>query len=90
MPRIANGGAGASPNAFQDLLNAVGWSRVELARRLDISASTVNGWCRDRTPDPAVEAWLRKLLAWQERNPRPVGWTVRSAGRRAAEKSSSP
>ena len=90
MPRIANGGAGATPNAFQSLLDAVGWSRVEVAKRLGLHASTVDGWCRDRTPDPAVEVWLRKLLAWQERNPRPVGWTARPVGRRAAEKSSSP
>ena len=90
MPRIANGDAGLPPSAFQTLLNAVGWSRVELARRLGLSASTVDGWCRDRTPDPAVEVWLRKLLAWQERNARPVGWTVRPVGRRAAEKSSNP
>ena len=88
MPRKANGGAGASPNAFQALLKAVGWSRVELAGRLGLSVSTVDGWCHDRTPDPAIEAWLRKLLAWQERNPRPVGWTVRPVGRRAAEKNS--
>ncbi len=90
MPRIANGGAGALPNAFQNLLDAVGWSRVELARRLDLKPSTIDGWCRDRTPDPAVEAWLRKLLAWQERNARPAGWTARPVGRRAAEKISSP
>ena len=90
MPRIANGDAGASPNAFQALLDAVGWTRVELARRLGLGASTVDGWCRDRTPDPVVEAWLRKLLAWQELNPRPVGWTARPRGRQPSEKGSSP
>lgn len=74
-------GAVVPPPALDLQLAAIGWTRSELARRLDVDTSTVDRWAKGRRADPRVTAWLAGLVAHLSRHPAPPGWAPRSAGR---------
>ena len=64
-----------------ELLREVGWSTMELARRLGIRETTPRSWLAGRRGvPPAVLDWLRQVADAQAAAPRlPEGWD-RSAG----------
>lgn len=48
------------------LLRRIGWSSNELARRLDVSYRSLNGWLHDTRPIPEnLAEWLREVAAAQ-------------------------
>jgi transcriptional regulator with XRE-family HTH domain len=59
-----------------DLLDDIGWSNGDLARRLDISPDTVSKWAKGRRdpPQPVMD-WLGQLATCHARaGPHPKGW----------------
>ena len=51
-----------------ELLEFIGWSQAEFARRVGVSERTVSRWCK-RNPDPVAMAYLTlvaRLLGKQE------------------------
>lgn len=55
---------------IRPLLDVLGWSAGELARRVDVRDSTVNRWLAGtREAPPAIVAWLEGLARAVERLP---------------------
>jgi DNA-binding transcriptional regulator YiaG len=59
-----------------ELLQTIGWSQRELARRLNITDSTVRSWISGRRmPPPPVVEWLQDIARRiQEAPATPPGW----------------
>jgi len=64
------------PSDIDRLLNEIGWTRAELARRLNVSEATVRGWAIGRrAPLPSVFDWLQKIAHLIRSAPAfPEGW----------------
>ena len=62
-----------TPDEMADCLDAIGWSRLGLAKRTGKQSSTVEQWYRGkvRVPDP-VARWLRRFAAFHRKNPPPA------------------
>lgn len=55
--------------ALRDLLAAIGWKQVDLARKLGIHRNTVSAWIADKPPKWAAEyVYLLAILGEIHRN----------------------
>jgi DNA-binding transcriptional regulator YiaG len=61
---------------LDDCLDIMGWPRAELARRLNVSESSVRMWLGGRrSVPPALAVWLEDLVVLMSQAPsQPVGW----------------
>lgn len=60
-----------------DLLQAIGWSRSELARRLRVHENIVQKWATGKRSDERVRAWLTNLEHALAEHPLPEGWVLK-------------
>jgi transcriptional regulator with XRE-family HTH domain len=57
------------------LLEVLGWTQPELAKRLDLSSSKVNTWIKGRSKPPNIVAiWLEMLAQTMMANAKPLLW----------------
>jgi ribosome-binding protein aMBF1 (putative translation factor) len=75
-----------TPAEFHACRTAIGWSGVELAKRIAVDEGTVRQWGRGSRPIPEpIAAWLRKLSRFHLSNPPPAApdglGAVRGKGR---------
>jgi transcriptional regulator with XRE-family HTH domain len=56
-------------------LEAIGWTRRELGRRLDVDKTQVLRWTTGgyQIPD-ATARWLRQVARWHDDHPAPPYW----------------
>ena len=67
-----------TPAGFRAALDAIGWSRRQLAQRLDCDTKLANRWATGSAPiPPSVARWLEQLVTVLGRNPPPDDWRVR-------------
>lgn len=45
-----------------ELLHKIGWTQVELSRRIGVSENTISSWCKGRTEPPRVVILYLELL----------------------------
>ena len=62
-----------TPDEYRQVVDAIGWSSEEVARRLGVTSKRAQRWRSGNTavPEP-VAAWLRRLAHEVERNPPPA------------------
>jgi ribosome-binding protein aMBF1 (putative translation factor) len=74
-----------TPAGFRAALEEIGWSRRQLAQRLECDTQLANRWAAGGAPiPPSVARWLEQLVRALERTPPPDDWRVRVL-RQAAE-----
>jgi len=67
-----------TPAGFRAALEEIGWSRRQLAQRLDCDTKLANRWAVGQAPiPPPVARWLEQLTRAIERTPPPNDWRVR-------------
>jgi hypothetical protein len=60
---------------LDSLISGMGWSRYEVARRLDCSEQLVRKWITGKIPaPPSVVRWLATLVRAIEQLPPPSDW----------------
>jgi transcriptional regulator with XRE-family HTH domain len=66
-----------SPDRFETIRDALGWSTRYIAKRLGINRYIVSQWASGKEAIPAnVDAWLEVIVAGIETAPLPHGWVV--------------
>jgi transcriptional regulator with XRE-family HTH domain len=67
-------------------LAVIGWSKNELARRLNTDEGSVRQMCRNRRLIPDVLGlWLETLAALHQALPQPMGWRSKAGPRPAVD-----
>jgi len=67
-----------TPAGFRAALEEIGWSRRQLAQRLECDTKLANRWATGGAPiPPQIARWLEQLARVLERNPPPNDWRVR-------------
>ena len=67
-----------TPAGFRAALDQIGWSRRQLAQRLECDTKLANRWATGSAPiPPSVARWLERRVRDDLREPPPTDWRVR-------------